>query len=290
MKKNSNRRAENEYSPIVWTSIKLLLILYWLSRIVIIYLQYHSTPLPQGIFTFFSFSYAQIPWIKYLFISVAIILSIMYFLEINMRVTTLLLFIFSVFSFSFEESNGVLNIYSLLSFLFFAQFAAYVLPFFSERLRGEEYRFEFSVQAISAAYTLSALSKISVSGPNWIYSGKFMALQILKSFQYKYVTNGDWSAVQQGQEMAIYLIQNPAVTTFLLSAALVLELFALVAVLNVKLRFWYGLSLLCMHIAIWQIMNINLFSISFLMALFFIFPPLINRIIGIIRRQAMIYQ
>ena len=203
MKWNLNNTSEIVYPKLVWTTINLMLILYWLSRINIIYLKYNSVPKPARIFTFFSFSYSQ-HWVKYLFISFGIGLSILYFLEIKMSATVFLLFIFSVFSFSLEEWNGVLNIYSLLSFLFIAKFIAYILPYFNKIFNPEKYRIEFSVQAICAAYTLSALSKITVSGISWIYSGKFMALQILKSYQYKFVSNGNDTAIKKVKRWLIF--------------------------------------------------------------------------------------
>src|SRR4051812_27541963 len=106
-----------------WPCIKVLFILFWLSRVVDIYMRYSDTPLPVDIFRVFSFSYTQLPWIRYLFITFALGLSILYAGEINMKVTTLLLFMLSVFSFSFEESNGAMSRSSLLSFIFFAQWA-----------------------------------------------------------------------------------------------------------------------------------------------------------------------
>lgn len=252
--------------------------LYWISCVFKILTMYTSSPMPTGVFNFFKIHASVLGWLNMVMLGLAIFLLFAYLFEFKMCVTTLLLFVVSVYVFSLEESNGILRRASLLSFVFFAQFLAYLLYYLKIMLSYQNNRIIFSIQAISAAYTLSAISKLTTSGFNWVFSGKYIAIQIIKSYQYKFVTTGDTKMISDGEKIADFIINQPNLIVCLLSLTLLLEFFAFVACINKRASFLYGLALLIMHFIIYTIMKINLKTIWLPMALFFVLPTLIELI------------
>jgi hypothetical protein len=272
MKKLWNKEASIEFSQIEWLTIKVPFIFYWLRKILGILFTYKSTIVPHGIFSLGGISETTLAWLNPVLIILTVLLVAAYLVDFKMVLTTLLLFVVSVFTFSLEESNGVLNRSSLLSFLFFAQAIAYLIPLFNPFFTPKNNRILFSIQAIAATYTLSALSKLKVTGISWIFSGKYMTLQILKSYQYKYVTNGNWEVIERGNEMALFIQNHPKLVMVLLTIALILELFALLCLRNKYSIIIYGALLTIMHFSMAVVMDINLSSISAPMFIFMINP------------------
>lgn len=272
MKKLWSKEDPIEFNQMEWLTIKILLGLYWLGSVVGILLTYKSIPVPHGIFSLFRFSETMLTWLNPTLITLATLLIVAYLVEFKMAFTTLLLFIVSVFTFSLEESNGILSRSSLLSFLFFAQAMAYLISIFNPIFTVKNNRILFSIQAIAATYTLSALSKLQVTGISWVFSGKYMALQILKSYQYKYVTTGNWNAVERGNEMAVFIQNHPKLAVLMLTTTLILELFALLCLRSKYTIYIYGALLTIMHFSMAVVMDINLSSISTPMFIFMINP------------------
>lgn len=260
------------YSKKAWVIAKILFACFWLSRVVVVYTSFHSAPLPSGLFRLIPSFNIHHQYFNYALITLALIGGSFYIAERFMLLTTFACALLSVFTFSLEESNGILNVYSILSAIWFAQFFAYLVCRKSTQLNVMNIRFSFTVQVIASAYTLSALSKLAMSGISWIFSGPRMTLSILKSFTYEYTTTGNYSALVTGSQMAKLVEENNAVVCVLLAITLLLELFAWAACIHKRIAFWYGLALLIMHLFIYFIMNINLVAIWYPMFLFMILP------------------
>lgn len=272
MKKVWSEIWNNHYGNTEWNLAKVSLIFIWFVKSTTILLTYQSAPIPAGIFTWFDFAFIENPIWRYLIILLNITFSGMYLFEKRMTVSTMCLFVISVFTFSLEESNGILNRYSLLSFLFFAQYLAYQIGVFYPKLDYTQLRFTFSIQAIAATYILSAISKLSVSGIFWASSSKYLPLQILKSHQYKYVTNADIDYVNTGNKLASFVQENHTLITALLTISLLLELFAWLSIGSKKRALLYGCLLMLMHIGINWLMDIRLIGISRPMYIFLVNP------------------
>lgn len=272
MKKIWSKEYPIAFNKAEWLTIKILLSLYWFGSILGVLLSYKSAPVPHGIFSVLRIPEDILAVLNPTLILLTILLIVAYLAEFKMALTTMLLFLVSVVTFSIEESNGILSRSSLLSFIFFAQTVAYLLPIFIQTISAKDNRILFPIQAIAATYTLSALSKLQVTGISWIFSGKHMALQILKSYQYKYVTSGNWSVVTHGNEMALFIQNNPNLVVMLLTITLVLELFALLCLRNKYSIFIYGVLLTIMHFSMAVVMDINLSSISTPMFIFMVAP------------------
>lgn len=272
MKINWNEIWNNHYGNTEWTMAKVSLIFFLLIKGITILLTYKSAPIPAGIFTWFDFEYIEHPIWRYLIILLFILFSGMYLFEKRMTLSTMCLFLISVFTFSLEESNGILNRYSLLSFLFFAQYVAYQVCVFYPKLDYTQLRFNFSVQAIAATYMLSAISKLTISGLLWASGAKYLTLQILKSHYYKYVTNADIDYIYTGNLMVSFVQKNQALITVLLTISLLLELFAWLCIGSKKRALFYGCLLVFMHIGISWLMDIRLIGISRPMSIFLVNP------------------
>jgi hypothetical protein len=262
----------NQYGDTEWRLAKISLIILWFFNVTIILLSYNSAPIQQGIFTWFNFQFIENPIWRYLILLICSILTLMYLFEKRMTISTLGLFVISVFAFSLEESNGILSRAGLLSFVFFAQYLAYLIHFYYPKVDHKQIRFTFCIQAVVAAYVLSAISKLSVSGMEWVSNSKYLSLQILKSYHYKFVNYADFNILKEGIDFASFVQDNQYVITALLTISLVLELFAWISLGSKKRAIIYGTLLLFMHIGIKLTMDISLVTIFGPMLIFMVNP------------------
>jgi hypothetical protein len=281
-----NSNASAIYSKKAWIVVKTLFAGFWLSRVVVVYTSFYSAPLPRGLFHLIPNFHIHNYYFNYTLFALALIGVFFYISERFMPLTTLACALLSIFTFSLEESNGILNVYSLLSAIWLAQFVAYLVCIKSAQLNIINVRFSFTIQVIASAYTLSAISKLATSGVSWVFSGPRMTLSILKSFTYEYITTGKYNALVIGNKMAKLVEENNTVVCTLLATTLLLEFFAWVACINKRVAFWYGLSLLIMHLFIYLIMNINLVAIWYPMFLFMILPGVFPRQEKVVTRES----
>ncbi|MES2690362.1 MAG: hypothetical protein V4658_08165 [Bacteroidota bacterium] len=244
----------------------------WLVLIVRILLTYNEVPMPAGFCNLLLCGLLLNGVSKFILILCCTVLALLYVLEFKMQFTALVLFVCSAFVFSIEESNGVLGRSGLISFIFLAQWLAYML--YKHKAAEQVYSaaIQFSIQAIAAAYTLSAVSKISDSGFYWISQGKLMKLQVLKSYEAHYASTANKEWLLKGEQMAGFIDSHPVLISGLLLATLLLELCAMVAIINKRTALFYGIALLVMHTGMYLVMNIFLFSVFFPMFVFLLNP------------------
>lgn len=272
MKKAWSEIWNTHYSELEWLCAKIAIIYAWLIKVTFILFSYNTVPLPTGVFTWVDMSVVQYDIFRYTIIVCCYGFGLAYLLEKRMLLSTFSIFVLSVFTFSLEESNGILNRYSLLSFIFFAQFLAYVIPAYYSGFKYSQLRFTFSIQAVVAAYFLSAISKLTTSGDYWFNSSKYLSLQIIKSHYYNYVNNADLSFLESGNKLALSAQENNFVVTVLLTSSLILELFVWISIGNKKRTLVYGILLMLMHIGIKLIMEISLVGILRPMLIFMVNP------------------
>ncbi len=271
----------NTYSEPEWLAAKISIMYVWLFITVEILFVYKSAPFPQGIFTLNLIYKIENSITNYILILTSIVFCTLYLFEKMMRLTTIVLFMISVFTFSLEESNGILNRYSLLSFIFFAQFLAYQFSHHYKNLNHTQLRFSFSIQAIAGGYILSGLSKLLVSGVDWISNSKYLSLQIIKSHYYNYLTYGNPETLEIGEKYAQFAQNNTIIIESLLTISIVLELFAWISIGNKKRALVYGSLLMLMHTGISILMDIKLVGISRPMFIFMVNPLFIIWVIAI---------
>jgi hypothetical protein len=272
MKEILNKIYTNKYTNLEWNFIKINFIALWIILASMVLFSYQTIPMPQGICKIVPSELFLNGYLKYPLILVIIVASVFYVLEIQQMYTCLVLFIISTLLFTMEESNGILNRNSLYTFVFFAQFLAYLLHQYDNQSDIKKNRIQFSVQVIAAGYTLSALSKLYRSGIFWVHDGKRIVLQILKSFYTMYVTDGDTTWISNAESRVRFIENNYLIVSALLACSLILELFALLAIKSKKQALIYGLLLTCMHLGIFIVMDIAIVSILIPMLLFMVNP------------------
>lgn len=273
MKEIWNKIYTNNYTDLEWSFIKVILVITWIILDLLIINSFRTIPMPHGICKLFPCELFLNGYMKYALILVIILISVFYILEIKQTFTCLFLFIISTLLFTIEESNGILNRNSIFTFVFFAQFLAYLLHSYDSKTDLKKNRIQFSVQVVAAGYTLSALSKLFNSGIFWIQDGKRITLQILKSYYSLYFDYGETKILDKGISMANFIENHTLLVYFLLGASLILELFALISIRSKKYALIYGLLLTFMHIGIYIVMDIAIVSIIFPMIIFMINPP-----------------
>ena len=262
----------NNYTMIEWKLMKLSLVTFWLKAILLILIEFSYLPMPIGVLEFLPVNTNISLAFKSICLIATIIALYFYISEKQMIWATLFLFIISVLVFTIEVSNGIFRRNDLFSFIFFAQFLAYLFKLKNIDSNIKKNRVQFSVQVIAVGYTLSAISKLCTSGLNWVLDGRKMPLQIMKSFFYSYVNEGNIYFIQKGNEMANNLNNNLYLIYFLLGFSLFLELFALVSIFNKKNTLIYGLLLMLMHLGIYITLDIVIKGVYIPMLIFMINP------------------
>lgn len=272
MKEIWNKIYTNTYTNLEWIFIKIVFISLWLKPVSIIINSFQTVPIPQGICEIVLCEILLTGYFKMIMIVLISITSIFYVLEIKQIYTCLILFTLSTLLFTIEESNGILNRNSIFTFVFFAQFLAYLLYKRDLKSNLRKNRIQFSVQVIAAGYTLSALSKLFTSGISWIQDGRQITLQILKSHYYSYFDNQNIAMLEKGSEMVYFIENHYIMIQILLGSSLVLEFFSLIAITSKKNALIYGLLLTSMHIGIYYVMDILISGIVYPMVLFMVNP------------------
>ena len=262
----------NNYTKIEWKFMKVSLVVFWFVSISKTLIECSSLPMPVGVIGFLPANTNISLAFKSICLIATIIVLYFYIIEKKMVLSTFFLFIVSVLIFTIEESNGIFQRNGLFSFVFFAQFLAYFFNFKNINLNIEKNRVQFSVQVIAIGYTLSAFSKLNVSGLNWVLDSKKMPLQIMKSFYNSYVDEGNFNYIQKAHEVINSFNNNIYIIYFLLGFSLALEFFALISILSKKHALVFGLLLLLMHIGIFIYMNISILGIIYPMLVFMLNP------------------
>jgi hypothetical protein len=228
--------------------------------------------MPIGVLSFLQPNSSVDFYFKLMSLFTIMIAIYFYISEKHMIWITLFLFLISVLVFTIEESNGIFRRNDLFSFIFFSQFLSYIFKAKNIDSNIQKNRVQFSVQVIAIGYTLSAISKLSASGLNWVFDGRKMPLQIMKSFFYSFVNDGNNFFIQKGNEMIKTFNNNLYLIYFLLGFSLFLEFFAVISIFNKKISFIYGLLLLVMHIGIYWVLDIAIKGIYIPMLIFMVNP------------------
>lgn len=272
-----------------WLCLKIPFIYFWIGFFRICLYKGYTTPIPEGICKLINCNLFLDGVGPNITITLAFMLSIAYVLEFKMKWITLGLFLLSVMVFTIEESNAIFNRNGTFSFLFLAQSFAY---WFNESnsTKLKYSRIQYSIQAVAVGYFLSACSKLIDSGLSWATDGYRITLQVLKSFNYEYYNNLDYSKIIKSTEVVQFLNGAQDILIILLSVSLILEFFALTAAINKKYARFYGVALLAMHLGIFYFMDILIFSFIFPMVIVLINPFfLIVRLIQIIIKKLGIH-
>lgn len=267
-----NKYFSKQHNDTEWFFMKFSMAALWLSAIFLIVRGFSSIPIPTGICTWLPCHYLLVFPFNKILLCLSVIIAYLYIFEIKLLWTSFLMFLISLLVFTIEESNGILERRGLLSFIFLAQFLAYLLANKKEKFNLKKYRIQFSVQVVAAGYVLAGISKIMQSGWKWVLDGERITLQILKSHYYTYIDLGNEKWLNKGYELVNFIEAHPYLLIILLASSLILELGAFLAIFSRRHAVFYGLLLLSMHIGIYWVMEIAIVSILFPMLIFMLNP------------------
>lgn len=263
---------KNYYSRIEWTIMKSSFSLIWLLSFLLVFSRYNYAPTPESIFKLIPGSFYLSFNAKIFLLSTNLLLIYFYITEKHIWWSLLGLSLISLFAFSLEDSNSDFNRNTMITGIFFAQFFAYSIRKIYLDFDIEKYRIQFSVQLISISYTISAISKLNTSGLNWITDGLLMPLQIMKTNYFGFVNDGNIAHITNARQIINLLDKYSFGVMFVLAFTLIIELFAVVSIINKKYAFVYGILLVFMHIGIYLVLDVAIGGTYIPMLIFMINP------------------
>jgi len=263
---------KNSYSKIEWTIMKSSFSLIWLLSFLLVFSRYNYAPTPESIFKLIPGSFYLSFNAKIFLLSTNLLLIYFYITEKHIWWSLLGLSLISLFAFSLEDSNSDFNRNTMITGIFFAQFFAYSIKKIYLDFDIEKYRIQFSVQLISISYTISAISKLNTSGLNWITDGLLMPLQIMKTNYFGFVNDGNIAHITNARQIINLLDKYSFGVMFVLAFTLIIELFAVVSIINKKYAFVYGILLVFMHIGIYLVLDVAIGGTYIPMLIFMVNP------------------
>ena len=263
---------KNSYSKLEWTLMKSSFSLIWLLSFLLVFSRYNYAPTPESIFKLIPGSFYLSFNAKIFLLSTNLLLIYFYITEKHIWWSLLGLSLISLFAFSLEDSNSDFNRLTMITGIFFAQFFAYSIRNIYLDFDIEKYRIQFSVQLISISYTISAISKLNTSGLNWITDGLLMPLQIMKTNYFGFVNDGNIAHITNARQIINLLDKYSFGVMFVLAFTLIIELFAVVSIINKKYAFVYGILLVFMHIGIYLVLDVAIGGTYIPMLIFMVNP------------------
>lgn len=255
-----------------WLSAKISFSFFWGSNMIKMVLECSRLVAPVGIVRWLDYSFLFDGKVKLLVLFAILLLSFFYVREREMKITTSIMFFVSLLVISFHESQGVFYRNTSYTVIPGVQALAYWVSYFRKETDIEKWRIQYTLQAIAAFYLLAGLSKLNASGIDWIFSGKYFALQVMKNHYFNYFNTADTGALAIAAEQTAFFLQHNNLLIFLLASSLLLELFAFTALFGEKWQLGIGILLLGMHIGIYVVMGILIGGIAFNMVIFFLNP------------------
>ena len=143
-------------------------------------------------------------------------------------------------------------------------------------------------QAIVAAYTVTALTKLGRSGLGWIADSKNFPIQMTKNIRMQYyntleleTTEGIWATTSAWVQQI--LVDSPNLCRLLMSGGLFLELFAILALCGRRLAAGYGAILIVFHVLVRTMTGLNFRYHIAALFIFLILPLLIRTVSKLIK-------
>jgi hypothetical protein len=260
--------SENRY----WLWAKVSFSFFWLTLMVIMVSASPQVAVAVGICHWVSFDPLFAPTFQPLLYVLLVVLTLLYVLEKKMLWTTLGMAVLTLVIISQHESSGQFFRATSYTVILAVQFLAYAAQRFKPEFDLGFYRLQFPVQIIAATYTLAALSKLQVTGLEWVNSGHLFSLQVIKNEAFRYFDTGNAALMAQAQAKADWFLAHRNLVTMLLSSSLLLELLCPVVLIGLRVRMVYGGLLTAMHLGIYLVMGIVIGGIAFNMIIFFINP------------------
>jgi hypothetical protein len=256
-----------------WTIAKACFVVLWLKNMIVMAVEQSGCTFPVGICQLYHFAPMFEGWGLWIALCLLLAVGFFYLAERKMMAVTLMGTLLSVIIISRHESGGLWLRATAFSLVWAGQYGAYAAKWLRPTTDLAKWRMQLPVQGIAALYTLSGISKLKAVGLSWSEeSAANLALPVLKGARFEFYTNGNADALERGFAMAEWLMEHPVLTEAALWVALLLELCCMAAAFNERLRLWYGLALVAMHIGIAVVMDIVIAGQVYPMVIFFINP------------------
>ncbi len=196
--------------------------------------------------------------------------------------TTTWLFAVTVLVGTYFNSNGSLkHHHQVVSLILLAQavwhiwFAVRHRKHPGDTLGRDRWMMFCSQQAILAAYVVTGITKVNVSGFfGWIHAADNYPIQLRKTNLQAYYSTLE-AKTDAGGAMERLFTDTPALARTMLGAGLILELLAFLGLFGRKWSFVYGLLLIGFHAMNSTFMNLNFRWHNECLAIFLVLPPVI---------------
>ena len=270
-----------------WTCAKISFAFIWGGSLMGMAKECSQMVAPVGIARWVDYSFLFRPEGKLFLLWAILLLCIFYIWEKGMIITTTAMFFLSLLIITYHESQGIYYRNTLNTVIPGVQALAYWIAYFRKDFDVEKNRWQFTMQVIAAFYLLAGISKLQASGWEWIFSGKYFALQIMKNHSFTYFDAGNASTMAKATAQSAFFLSHNAFLVFLLGSSLLLELFAFLALLGKNWRIGMGILLLLMHLSIYWVMDIVIGGVAFNMVIFFLNPLFLFSNLILFVRQRM---
>ena len=224
---------------------------------------------------------------------------ILYVLRIGWSIALPYMTAVSIAAGSVNNSHGAISHYlQIVSLVLCAQTAAHFYSLVRRKREAgsgaaaqrEQRVIYWSQQAIVATYLVSALTKLIRTSGMWFFQSPLIALQIIKTNDQDRYDNLGAGSYESASAIADWIVQHPLLTGIVLSAGLLLELIAPIALFGRGFAAAYGLSLLLFHATVHRVMKLHFLYNEYLIWIYLVNVPfwilLAWRAIGR-RRQAV---
>ena len=140
-------------------------------------------------------------------------------------------------------------------------------------------------QAIVAAYTVTALTKLLRSGVGWIVDSKNFPIQMVKNIRMQHyntleseTVHGFWAKSSASVQQV--LLDSPNLCRLLMSCGLLLELFAVLALCGRRIAAAYGAALIVFHLLVRTMTGLNFRYHMAALSIFLILPLLYHLLVA----------
>lgn len=237
-----------------------------------------AQPEPVGLAHLFDLTFLSDPGVMPTIRRLIIPILILYVLGFIPLVTLPLMLLATVLPGTLDASQGAtqhsLQVVSLITLAQLIYHIAAATPWLRhDRLTRSRWGVFMGQQAIVAAYTVTALTKLGRSGLGWISDSKYFPIQMTKNLQMQYYNTLEAEAVdgfwaRSAAWFQQVLIDSPNLCRLLMSSGLFLELFAIIALCGRRLAAGYGAMLILFHVMVRSMTGLNF---RYHMAALFIF-------------------
>ena len=235
-----------------------------------------SQTFPVGLAQFFDLTWAASPFFAerapYIFYAA---LALYLWGKFPAVSTGILLFFFTIYG-TLENSQGAIHhTVQIIGYALFGQLLYFIFVRKKSAPTGDQLPgpAQASVQAVAAAYVVSALSKLIRSGFGWVNEIPNVSLQLEKNRLAEY-----YNTLVEPPEVASSFIANllngfPLLGQAFFGTGLILELTAFVAIFGRRWALAWGLGLWGLHVGITEMMHLGFFYNKAILFVFFINPP-----------------